>query len=109
MCARWALVRRTLGIAGVALFSSADEEQPARSESASRPARLLLSTGGHEFGLVPPPSAKRLEQSGGVGEAVGLGLHLREARLLIGLVGVQHREIGGIAVLVLEAGEIEAG
>src|SRR5512146_1646538 len=57
---------------------------------------------------MPPAAAKRLAERGGIGETVGFGLNQAEPGLLIGLIGVEHRQISGISVLVLEAGEIEA-
>ena len=32
-----------------------------------------------------------------------------QPRLLVGLIGIEHRKIGGIAVLVLQPGKVEAG
>src|SRR5690242_18015148 len=112
MWARCALVSRTFGSTGVAEFSSDDDEQPASSPNASAAAiaqwrDALSNIGAHQLGAMPPAAAKRLEQRGGIGEAVGFGLDEAEPRLLVRLVGVEHRQIGGIAVLVLEAGEIE--
>src|SRR4051794_8251177 len=106
MCARCALVSRTFDTAGAALFPSGEDEQPASAKAANSQARtigLLGIRGSHEVAAVPPAAAECLEQRGGVGEAVGFGLDLAEPGLLIGLVGVQHREIGGIAILILKA------
>src|SRR6476661_4595711 len=115
MWLRCAFVRRTLGSAGVALPSSCDDEQPARTSTASAAmiARWRTSLarigGARQIRAMPPAAAERLEQCRGVGEAIRLGLNQAEPRLLIRLVGVEHREVGRIAVLVLEAGDIEAG
>src|SRR6185503_11184600 len=113
MCASCALVSRTLATGGVADDWSGDDEQPATSVSASAAATWRIGLtgigGAHEIGPVPPAAAQSLEESSGVGEAVGFRLDLGEARLLVRLVGVENREIGCIAVLVLEAGEVEAG
>ena len=43
--------------------------------------------------MVPPAAAERLEQGGGVGIARGLGLHEADARLLVGLLGAQQRQL----------------
>src|SRR5690348_5003416 len=102
----WAFVSRTLAIAGVVASWSADDEQPVSvSASAPRtaPPIALASIGAHQFRLMPPSSAKRLEQRRGVGEAVRLGLDEAQARLLICLVRIEDREIGCVAVFVLEA------
>src|SRR4051812_6128884 len=116
MWLRCALVSRTLETGAVApLFSSGDDEQPASSASESAAAKAAWSIGlpairgAHQFWPAPPAAAERLKKCRGIGEPVGLGLDLAEPRLLVRLVGVEHREIGGIAVLVLEPGKIEAG
>ena len=42
---------------------------------------------------MPPAAAQRLKQGRGIGEAAGLGLHQRDARLLIGLFGVRRASV----------------
>ena len=51
---------------------------------------------------MPPTTPERLKQCRRVGESGRLGLNEAEPRLLISLVGVQDRQIGRIAVFVLE-------
>src|SRR5690242_5494797 len=114
MCASWALVSRTFAVTGLPLFSSGDDEQPPTRVSASavnaaaNVSRLSVIRGAHELRPMPPAAAKRLEEGGSVGEAVGFRLHEAETGLLIRLIGVQNREIGRVAVLVLETGQIQA-
>src|SRR5580692_7112269 len=47
---------------------------------------------------IPPPAAKRLKQRRRVGKAAGLRLQANDARLLVGLFGIQHGEIVGVTV-----------
>src|SRR6202034_2554634 len=60
-----------------------------------------------EIRAVPPATAERLKERGGVGKAIGLGLHQGTQRLLIGLLGVEQCEIAGVAGLPLPLREIE--
>ena len=55
---------------------------------------------------VPPAAAERLEQRGGVGEALRSRLDQRESGGLVGLLGGQHLQITGAAGLVLRLHEI---
>src|SRR5206468_2119421 len=84
-------------------------EQPARrADAAAARRRALLRMGDtFEVGPAPPAAAERLEQSGGVGEAAGLCLDERQPGLLVALLGIEHGEVAGIAVLILEPGQIE--
>src|SRR6185312_17052508 len=96
-----AFVSRILAtVAAALLLSSGDDEQPATTVTASTPrarrkgAILPRIDGSDQFGPMPPAAPKRLEQGRGVREAVGLGLDLGEAGLLVCLLGIQHGEIG---------------
>src|SRR3954447_25778779 len=94
----WCFVRRTFWTALAALSWSSDlDEQPAASRTQSATAsprrRGLWSIGASlEIGPVPPPAAERLEQGRGVGVAARLGLNEAEARLVVRLLGVEHRK-----------------
>src|SRR6185369_15486162 len=110
MWASWAFVSLTLAtaFAGASVLSGEDE-QPATDSANAMIANLPSIGGTREICAVPPAAAQRLEQGCGVGEAIGLGLDETEACLLICLLSVQHGEISGITVLILDLGEIEAG
>ena len=41
---------------------------------------------------IPPAAAKRLEERGGVPQPCGNGLHAREVRLLVALLGAEQRQ-----------------
>ena len=56
---------------------------------------------------MPPAAAQRLKQRGRVGIASGLGLDQIDARLLVGLFGVQQSEIAGVAVLPLPLRQVQ--
>src|SRR5580658_274511 len=56
---------------------------------------------------VPPAAAEGLKQRRRVGVAAGLCLHQADACLLVGLLGVEQREVARVAVLPLTLGEIE--
>ena len=58
-------------------------------------------------GLIPPAAAERMEQSRRIGEARGLRLHQRDARLLIGALGVEHGKISDRARLELLARQLK--
>src|SRR5262245_54507467 len=115
MWPRWAFVSRTFAMTGVALFSSWEDEHPATSASAMAAKAALertrLSSIGcaHQLRLVPPSAAQSLEQRRRVCETVRFCLDEAEARLLVCLVCVEHRQVGRIAVLVLETRQVEAG
>src|SRR5580658_125993 len=54
----------------------------------SRRTKLLIA---RFLRTIPPSAADRLEQARGVGITIGLGLHSRQHRLLVGLLRVEHR------------------
>ena len=56
---------------------------------------------------MPPAAAQSLKQRRSVCVAAGLSLHQVNARLLVGLLGAQQREVACIAVLPLTLGEIQ--
>src|SRR3569833_1279342 len=113
MCWRWAAGRVTpLGVAWALAASSGFLAQAARQAIATatapaplRPVRTRAARGMEggsariggpgQIGPVPPAPAQRLDQGGGVGVAVGLGLHERDARLLVGRRGGRRRRGGG--------------
>src|SRR6266436_1143088 len=101
-----ALVSRMLATCALALSASPlFDEQPARamaaeSASVSRSERLPGICVSVQFGAVPPAAAERLEQSRGVDKSRGLRLHEAEPRLVVGLLGVENRQIGIVPVLV---------
>ena len=68
----------------------------------------MAAVAARDIGAVPPAAAERLEQGGGVGEAVGLGLHERDARGLLGLLGIEQRDEADGAELQLALGDGEA-
>src|SRR5580658_10049045 len=61
-----------------------------------------------EIRPVPPAAAQRLKQCSGIGEARRLRLDQRDMRLLIGLLGVEQRQIGAGAQLELAPRDGEA-
>src|SRR5438445_9228795 len=105
MCARCALVRRTLAtLAAAPLFSSGDDEQPTKRVTASAAASPRVSEDlfricGRQLRPMPPAAAERLEQRCGIGKSVRLRLHEIEPRLPVGLIRVQHGEIACISIL----------
>ena len=60
-----------------------------------------------QIGAIPPAASQCLKQCRRIGETIGLRLQAIDPRLLIGLFGIQHREIVGVAVLQLALGQIE--
>ena len=56
---------------------------------------------------MPPATTERLEQGRGIGETIGLCLHLIDPGLLIGLFGAQQRQRAGVAVLPLPLRQIQ--
>src|SRR5579859_7653994 len=61
----------------------------------------------HQLRLAPPAAAQRLEEGGGVGEAVGLRLHQADLALPIALLGGQEGRVADVAVLQLALGSSE--
>ena len=56
---------------------------------------------------MPPAAAQRLKQCRRVGVTAGLRLHEIDARLLIGLLRAQQRQIADISVLPLALRQIQ--
>jgi hypothetical protein len=64
--------------------------------------------GRQSIGTVPPATAQRLKQAGGIRETTPLCLHQRQASLLISLLGIQQREIGDLAKSKLATHDLKA-
>src|SRR5579872_581981 len=117
---RWAALSRTLlAVTPGALSASLEVQPPSARPTASaasaaagtaRGARRLFSMSLRRERLsMPPAAAERLKERGGVGVAAGLSLHQVDARLLIGLLGAEEREVRCVAVLPLTLREVECG
>ena len=62
-----------------------------------------------EIRAVPPTATKGLKERRGVSVAVGFGLDKIDGTLLVGLFGVQKRQIAGVTGLELLSGQFERG
>src|SRR5579871_5305575 len=120
MFSRWAALSRTLLAVTAGALSASLEVQPSRARPAASIAstvpcaaqgarRLLSMSLRRERLLMPPAAAQRLKERGGVGVAAGLSLHQADARLLVGLLGAEERQVWCVAVLPLTLREVECG
>src|SRR5579863_7225223 len=83
--------------------------RPATARTRAMRRESLVMVGPRQIRAAPPAAAQRLEQGGGVGEAVGLSLHEADLGCLVGLFGVEQRRITSIAVGQLALGARERG
>src|SRR6516225_5645262 len=123
MFCRWAAVSRTLLAVTIAELFSTPEVQPLpHSTAATAAAREDMRNkrgARHErsalFSMIvrgeilpmPPAAAQRLKERGRVGIAARLSLYQPDARLLVGLLGAEQREVARIAGLPLTPGEVQ--
>src|SRR6516164_7761897 len=126
MFCRWAAVSRTLLAVTVAELLSTPEVQPLPHSTAATAATAaacgdMRNKRGARHGRsalfsmivrgeilpMPPAAAQRLKERGRVGIAARLSLYQADARLLVGLLGAEQREVARIAGLPLTPGEVQ--
>src|SRR5581483_3292069 len=98
MCRLFVLTQQFL------ILACLDLGRRATAEMIAQRAFILLL---RQLPPIPPAAAESLEKGGSVGKAVGLGLHQIELRLLVSLLGAQHRQVSAVANAPLLLRKIE--